>query len=112
MGNKQRTCSIQIKSQEMKDDRKIHQIITAELPYHEGQLPQTDTLQVSVEAWVWGEVLVVAVDSCRPGYLPQKWVPTQKCRILVLLSELLVSVELQDRREESAKRGSSPETAY
>ena len=44
---------------------KIHQNITAEMPDHAGQLAQTEILQVSEEAWVWEEVQVVAVDSCR-----------------------------------------------
>ena len=52
------------------------------------------------------------VDSCRPGYVPRRWVPTTKYQIRVLSSELLVSVELQARREESEARGSSPETVY
>ena len=67
MGNKQRTGSLQIIFQEIENDRKIHQNLTAEPPYHEGQLPQTDILRVSEEAWVWGEELEVEVHSCRPG---------------------------------------------
>ena len=66
---------------------------------------------MSEEAWVWGEEQAVEVHSCRPGYLLRKWVPTQKWQIRVLLSELLVSVELQARQEESEVRDSTPETA-
>ena len=65
---------------------KIHQKyhrITAERPGHAGQLPQTDILLESEEAWVWGEVLVVAVDPCKPGYVLRRRVPTQNSRIQV-----------------------------
>jgi len=66
-----------------KYERKFIKNIIAETPGHAGELPQTDILLESEEAWVWGEALAVAVDSCKPGYVLRRWVPTQNFRILV-----------------------------
>ena len=70
---------------------KIHQKyhrITAERPGHAGQLPQTDILLESEEAWVWGEVLVVAVPcSYKPSERSEHWLQNSvrmwKCRNLM-----------------------------